>query len=719
MFSLFRSSINRTIIITVLGVGFSVTLVTFFSSVAQFTNYVRFKNDQSSRDIARYEYALSLSTLRPIVQDMISQSFFLDTARYINLNTLNQNALDSQLTYFRDIAGDSLESENGSELLAINEAGVVIFSLDETVAHGTQLFDDEAWQNTPLAVAIGNASTEYSENYINESIATEETIAFVDFQNNITPFDKTPNAPETLGAWIILPVFTNERVFTHYVAIFFKLADIQEKFQANFNQALDRLESRTAVGGQSAKSSVVGVVSGDGEVLLSNNPRVFSGNYSAELQQRVSALDVSIRSNSFASQIVGQNGEEIGVTTVRATIASTPGHYNYVVVMTDLSIINSEINNYLVTVSLLSFLVLMMGSLFAFILAYRISRPLQDVVTALNTAEEGTQLVNPGYYHREDEIGDIARAVVNLQKNQRKLRTLEVSEEETIKTSQIRQENIENNVISFSEDSERILSNLAAAIHEVEEAANQMQTYNAYTSEQTKATLSSLESRFTDLGDMGNAAGRITQSIDLIRKQSEDSTIAMQRTVMEVQSIDVSARDLATASESISSIISLIQDIANQVNLLALNATIEAARAGDAGKGFAVVAAEVKNLANQTTQATGQISELVDNVQLQVGDVVSYLNSIKKSINDTSETVTVILGTVEDQRKFTSQISSTLLGAEDLGENINSELDRINSSASRMQEILFTVGESTRTLTSRSSALGQSVRSFLQKMQSV
>ncbi len=160
-------------------------------------------------------------------------------------------------------------------------------------------------------------------------------------------------------------------------------------------------------------------------------------------------------------------------------------------------------------------------------------------------------------------------------------------------------------------------------------------------------------------------AEELNASVREISEAMTKSKGAASSAVERVASADSQAKRLSDAAQAMSGIVELIGNITGQINLLALNATIESARAGEAGRGFAVVASEVKSLANQAKQATDKIGAEIESLNSISGDVVTALETIKKSIQDVSEYVTSTAVAVEEQSTVTSEMSSSMQRAAD------------------------------------------------------
>jgi len=105
---------------------------------------------------------------------------------------------------------------------------------------------------------------------------------------------------------------------------------------------------------------------------------------------------------------------------------------------------------------------------------------------------------------------------------------------------------------------------------------------------------------------------------------------------------------IETASQKISDIIRVIDDIAFQTNLLALNAAVEAARAGDAGKGFAVVASEVRTLAQRSSEAAKDISELISSSNAEVGEGVKLVRKAGEALTQILTASQKVASTIAD-----------------------------------------------------------------------
>lgn len=141
---------------------------------------------------------------------------------------------------------------------------------------------------------------------------------------------------------------------------------------------------------------------------------------------------------------------------------------------------------------------------------------------------------------------------------------------------------------------------------------------------------------------------------------------------------------LAEFTEKIGFIAEDIKKIADQTNLLALNATIEAARAGEAGKGFAVVASEVKNLATQTASSTEEISEIISNLQQEMGNAITSMEHSTKAVEAGQTTMSEV-----NQRM--SEINEKISVVTDNTAHISNTLQEQNSASQEVAHGISTI----------------------------
>ncbi|BAY23658.1 methyl-accepting chemotaxis sensory transducer with phytochrome sensor [Calothrix sp. NIES-2100] len=153
----------------------------------------------------------------------------------------------------------------------------------------------------------------------------------------------------------------------------------------------------------------------------------------------------------------------------------------------------------------------------------------------------------------------------------------------------------------------------------------------------------------------------------------ESGDTAMNLTVQAIQGIRETVaqtskkiKRLSESSQKISKVVNLISNFATQTNVLALNAAIEATRAGEYGKGFAVVADEVRSLSRQSAAATIEIEKLVQEIQLDTGEVaVAMETGIQQVVegtnlvNDARHNLNAIVSATAEISQLIQQITET------------------------------------------------------------
>ncbi|HHY28371.1 MAG TPA: methyl-accepting chemotaxis protein [Desulfitobacterium dehalogenans] len=184
-------------------------------------------------------------------------------------------------------------------------------------------------------------------------------------------------------------------------------------------------------------------------------------------------------------------------------------------------------------------------------------------------------------------------------------------------------------------------------------------------------------------------AGKSSEVADSANKGEE----SILRTIDQMHSIEKTVsksaevvKILGENSTQISSIVDTIGGIASQTNLLALNAAIEAARAGEAGSGFAVVADEVRKLAEQSTEATAQIADLIQLIQTETENAISAMDDGIKEVktgtlvvNDAGEAFKGIKGLIEEMSSEIEKTVEQIQFSSKANQHVVSIMDEVNT----------------------------------------
>ncbi|HWE58031.1 MAG TPA: methyl-accepting chemotaxis protein [Acidimicrobiales bacterium] len=162
---------------------------------------------------------------------------------------------------------------------------------------------------------------------------------------------------------------------------------------------------------------------------------------------------------------------------------------------------------------------------------------------------------------------------------------------------------------------------------------------------------------------VATAAQELTATSSDISHNAADAARVAEVASDAASSAGTTVTALRNASEEIGNVIGVIMQIASQTRLLALNATIEASRAGEAGKGFAVVANEVKTLADETADATTDISMRIEAIQKETAEAVDAISRITEVIHKINHHQSSIAGAVSEQTTTINEIARTMTAA--------------------------------------------------------
>ncbi|HLS67297.1 MAG TPA: methyl-accepting chemotaxis protein [Pseudogracilibacillus sp.] len=317
---------------------------------------------------------------------------------------------------------------------------------------------------------------------------------------------------------------------------------------------------------------------------------------------------------------------------------------------------------------------IIIGLVIMFIISQVITRHLNKVVQTTTEIAEGNLGVEQVDYVGNDEIGQLSSAVNTLRENMREVlhNVMEVS-----------------NAVATSSDV------LTVSAREVKEGSEQMVVTmeelasGAETQADSASNLSEQMNDFVDSVQLSQREGQeIANTSENVLNVTNEGSNLMRESVQQMNTIDriVSeavdkVQGLDEQSGEIYQLVEVVKDIADQTNLLALNAAIEAARAGEHGRGFAVVADEVRKLAEQVTSSVTQITNIVENIQLETDEVV---NSLNVGYSEVKEGITQIERTGESFNTIDTSVTTMVDGIM----NIANRLKDISDNSQRMNNLI-------------------------------
>lgn len=317
--------------------------------------------------------------------------------------------------------------------------------------------------------------------------------------------------------------------------------------------------------------------------------------------------------------------------------------------------------------------------LIGLIYSKKLTKPIEAVTSYLHTLSTGdfSKKMQTTYFDIKDEIGVLVQSAETMRNSVREIilqaenvsQQVAASSEQLSATSEqsaIVSEEIANSTSEIAQGAVEQAKNTAEGSEKLVELGQVIDKDQKYLKE-----LTAVSTKVVELTEDG------LKVINNLSNKTQESSVAATEVYRSITKTNESSRKISEASN-------LITSIAEQTNLLALNAAIEAARAGEHGKGFAIVADEIRKLAEQSTNSTKVIDEMVKTLQSNATIAVNTMDQVGVILKEQIENVNIT------EEKYI-EISETFKRADEAVHILNNAGSEMNQKRNEVNDVIQTL----------------------------
>ena len=319
----------------------------------------------------------------------------------------------------------------------------------------------------------------------------------------------------------------------------------------------------------------------------------------------------------------------------------------------------------------------------AYLLSKNVIKPIKLLTNKLKKFGQGDLTISLND-NQNNEFGELARSFNQAVERQHNLisNLLDNIEDLSAYSEELSASAEEGN--ATIENTNQLVENISANIEEISASTEEVTSFAQESTSKTETGTKDINQTLNSINDINQAADEALEIIN----------------------------DLDETSKEIGGIIEMITNIAEQTNLLALNAAIEAARAGEAGQGFAVVAEEIRELSEDTNQATQKISGLIERTQNKSDNGLEAVKKVKKQADKgegiAQETKKVFEEIKDASNQTAQQIEQTANATQDLAE----KSDQVRSNTNDIKDMSIEISKSSQELSEMAQDLQRLIDKF-------